>query len=225
MKRSFFLPLAAVAASLSMTQAAVITWGAVGTNIQSTDLITAGTFAFAANGGSDAGGAVTVAGMPFVVAPIAAGVPGTVSNTGNGWFYSTATDDANLDIVLDSHTYISGANPGGIGRVDMGPLTPGNTYMVQMIAVGDTRGCCALRTQTVEDEFGNVSGAMARGDGAWVVGTFVADGTGVQSVFVAGATDPGLSGLVLRDLGVIPEPSGAVLTLLGLAGLALRRRR
>jgi hypothetical protein len=44
---------------------------------------------------------------------------------------------------------------------------------------------------------------------------------------VTGETDPGLSGLVIRDLGVtaVPEPSAAVLCLAGLLGLMVRRRR
>lgn len=46
-----------------------------------------------------------------------------------------------------------------------------------------------------------------------------------QSLFVTGDTDPGLSGMVVRDLGAIPEPATALLSLAGLLGLGLRRRR
>lgn len=191
--------LGALCASSIAALAAPITWEPVGTNIQSTDLIQTGTFVFAANGGADAAGAVTVGAATFTVAPFTAAETGNVSNTGNGGFYAPVTDDANLDAILDSHTYISQGNPNGRGRIDITPITPGLTYTVQLIAVGDTRACCATRAQTAEDELGNVSDPMVRGDGAWVVGTFVADSI-TQSIFVTGATDPGLSGLLVYEV-------------------------
>lgn len=226
MKKTLCTSLVGIAASISLSQAAVVSWGPVGTGIQVGDLITSGTLLYALNGGADAAGIGTTSnGVLFAqAAPITAAVTGAVSNTGNGGFYSPTTGDAILDTVMDSHTYISTANPNGNGQLDLIGLTPGNIYEVQMIAVGDDRGCCATRTQFVDDGNGNMSGAMTRGTGDWVVGTFTATAA-TESFFVTGATDPGLSGLVLRDITAVPEPSGALLALLGLAGFGMRRRR
>ena len=209
---------------VALSQAATVSWGPVGSGIQVGDLITDGSPYAAVNGGSDTtGGAVTIGDNVFTVGPINSAVAGVVSNTGNGGFYSPSSGNASLDIIMDSHTYISTANPGGIGQIDI-PVTPGNSYLVQFIGVGDDRGCCATRTQSVNDGNGNISGDLTRGTGDWVVGSFTADGAS-QSFFVSGDNDPGLSGLIVRDLGAVPEPGTALLSFAGLLGLALRRRR
>lgn len=223
MKLTKLVSAGAFLGGVALSQAAVVSWGSVGTGIQVGDLLTNGAPYAAINGGADGAGGVTVGDNVFTVAPITSAVNGTVSNTGNGGFYGPSSGDANLDIIMDSHTYISGANPNGNGQIDI-PVTPGNMYMAQFIAVGDTRGCCSTREQFVDDGNGNVSGALVRGGGDWVVGTFVAD-SAMQSFFVTGATDPGLSGLVVRDLGAVPEPGTTLLSAAGLFGLALRRRR
>lgn len=185
---------------LTLSHAAVVTWESSGTGIQVGDLITNGNPYSAINGGADnAGGAVTIGDNVFTVGPITSAVAGAVSNTANGGFYSPSSGDTNLDIVMDSHTYISTANPTGQGQIDI-PVTPGNTYMVQFIGVGDDRGCCGTRVQFVVDGNGNTSSGLTRGTGDWVVGTFIADSPN-QSFFVTGETDPGLSGLIIRDLG------------------------
>ena len=184
---------------LTLSHAGVVSWGPVGTGIQVGDLIVDGTPYAAVNGGSDAAGAVTIGDNVFTVGPINSAVVGTVSNTGNGGFYTPSSGDANLDVIMDSHTYISGGNPTGQGQIDI-PVTPGNSYMVQFIGVGDDRGCCGTRVQFVADGNGNISGGLTRGTGDWVVGTFIAD-TPNQSFFVTGENDPGLSGLIVRDLG------------------------
>ncbi|MEN8774972.1 MAG: PEP-CTERM sorting domain-containing protein [Akkermansiaceae bacterium] len=210
---------------IALSQAATVSWGAVGTGIQGGDLITDGNPYAAVNGGADngGGGAVTIGDNVFTVGPINSAVAGTVSNTNNGGFYSPSSGNTSLDIIMDSHTYITAANPNGVGQIDI-PVTPGNSYLVQFIGVGDDRGCCATREQFVDDGNGNMSGALTRGGGDWVVGSFTADGP-LQSFFVTGETDPGLSGLIVRDLGAVPEPGTALLSLAGLVGLSLRRRR
>ena len=224
MKRKKLISIGVLFGGIALSQAATVSWGPVGSGIQVGDLITDGSPYAAVNGGSDtAGGAVTIGDNVFTVGPINSAVAGAVSNTGNGGFYSPSSGDAGLDIIMDSHTYISTANPGGIGQIDI-PVTPGNSYLVQFIGVGDDRGCCATRTQSVNDGNGNFSGDLTRGTGDWVVGSFTADGAS-QSFFVSGANDPGLSGLIVRDLGAVPEPGTALLSFAGLLGLALRRRR
>ncbi|MDB4713233.1 PEP-CTERM sorting domain-containing protein [bacterium] len=224
MKKTKLISAGVFIGGVALSQAATVSWGPVGSGIQVGDLITDGSPYAAVNGGADtAGGAVTIGDNVFTVGPINTAVTGSVSNTNNGGFYSPSSGDANLDIIMDSHTYISAANPNGVGQIDI-PVTPGNSYLVQFIGVGDDRGCCLGRTQFVEDGNGNISGALTRGDGDWVVGTFTADDVN-QSFFVSGANDPGLSGLIVRDLGAVPEPGTALLSFAGLLGLALRRRR
>ena len=205
------------------TQAAVVSWGAVGSGIQSTDLIETGSPYAAIDGGADSATTFTIGTNVFTGGGFATAQAGDIINT-PGTFYAPATDNSNLDILMDSHTYIANANPNGVGIVAF-PVTVGNAYDVQFIGVGDSRSCCLGRAQNVNDGNGNISGDLIRGNGDWVVGNFVAD-TELQTFFVAGATDPGLSGLIVRDLGpAIPEPGSALLSLVGLLGLTARRRR
>ncbi|MBQ99291.1 MAG: hypothetical protein CMO60_00335 [Verrucomicrobiales bacterium] len=203
-------------------QAAVVSWGAVGSGIQSTDIIETGSPYAAINGGADPASSFTIGTNLFTGGEFAAALAGNISNA-VGPFYSPATPGP-LEAVMDSHSYISGANPNGVGVIAI-PVTVGNAYDIQFIGVGDDRTCCATRGQNVADSLGNTSGDLIRGTGDWVVGNFVADSE-FQQFFVAGAIDPGLSGLVVRDLGpAIPEPGSALLSLVGLLGLTARRRR
>lgn len=223
MKNTKTMILGAFAGSLMTAQAAVVSWGAVGSGIQSTDLIETGSPYAAINGGADPGLAFTIGTNAFTGGGFVGAAAGSVSNT-TGTFYTPPTDNVNLDTIMDSHTYITGANPNGVGVVAI-PVTVGNAYDIQFIGVGDSRNCCNTRAQFVNDGNGNTSGGLIRGTGDWVVGNFVADSE-LQQFFVAGAIDPGLSGLIVRDLGpAIPEPGSALLSLVGLLGLTARRRR
>lgn len=223
MKNTKTMILGAFAGSLMTTQAAVVSWGAVGSGIQSTDLIETGSPYAAIDGGADSATTFTIGTNVFTGGGFATAPAGDIINT-LGTFYAPATDNSNLDILMDSHTYIANANPNGVGIVAI-PVTIGNAYDIQFIGVGDSRGCCSGRAQNVNDGNGNISGDLIRGNGDWVVGNFVAD-TELQTFFVAGANDPGLSGLIVRDLGpAIPEPGSALLSLVGLLGLTARRRR
>ena len=54
-----------------------------------------------------------------------------------------------------------------------------------------------------------------------VIGTFTADGNS-QDIWISGAVDAGISAYVLTS--TVPEPSSAMLVLMGCLGLAARRR-
>lgn len=169
--------------------------------------------------------------IPFT----AAEYPGSTSDTGT-FFTGDGGDTGNADLntVLNSH----GWNADGATVVVDG-LTTGNDYQIQLL-MGDTRGCCADRTQTASDGT-NVSEPFSRAGGS-VVGSFTAASDSL-SLEIAGATDPGLSGYILYDATagsvsavnftsdgvsptvVVPEPSSIVLSLIALAGLFGRRRR
>ena len=218
---------ASVAATLlsfaNLAPAANVTWGPVTQITSPASLNQTGTFVSALNlGGTQ--GTLPIAGTDIVFtdgALTAAVGTGTVSNSYNATYYDPTTGDTNLDAVLDSHSYLAGANPAGRARIDLTGLTPGTPYLVQFIGVADIRTCCADRLQTVDDGFGNSSGPLQRGLANSVTGTFIADAT-TQSLFVSGSNDPGLSGLVLR---AIPEPTSLTALALTATTTLLRRRR
>ncbi len=171
--------------------------------------------------------------IPFT----AAEYPGSTSGTGT--FFSDAGDTGNADLnmVLDSH----GWNSAGATLIVEG-LTAGNEYQIQLL-MGDTRECCADRTQTASDGT-NVSEPFSRAGGS-VVGSFTATG-GSLSLDIGGeGPDPGLSGMILVNSttgqlaqainfasdGVgptvtIPEPASVSMLVFAMLGaLGLRRRR
>lgn len=205
--------------AMGAASAASITWQPVLVNTTAGDIITDGSLHSSSNsaGGSDQ----TINGVTFsadAVGPLGSNAGGTFYTTGTG---VNTTGDVSLDGLLDSHSYIAGG-----GSFDISGLVAGNSYTIQIIAVGDTRGCCADRNQQFGGG-GNVSGDLRRGDPSSVVGNFIADGpTQTIDVLVGGGTssDPGLSGFQVRNV-TIPEPGTALLSFAGLLGLALRRRR
>jgi len=206
----------------SAASAAQVNWGPVTSITSVADLNQTGTFVAGVNTGVTTPGSFAISGtdITFQNGGLTDRVVGFVTNTGPGGnFYVPTTGNANLDTVLDSHSYIAMGNPNGRGVVALTNLVVGQQYLLQVIAVADDRACCATRTQTVDDGLGNVSGAMQRGLAQSVTGTFTADAT-TQSFFIAGVNDPGLSAYQLR---AVPEP--ACLALFALAGWALHVRR
>lgn len=105
---------------------------------------------------------------------------------------------------------------------DITGLNVGDSYDIQIFAVGDTRGCCSTRTQSFSGDGVVFSDLLSRNDPSSVVGSFVADAD-FQTITVNGPTDPGLSGFQVRNVTAIPEPSAFLLA--GLSGLSLLLRR
>jgi hypothetical protein len=207
-----------IALALAVTgsaSAATITWDAVIVNTAASDISTAGTLHFSSNssGPTDQ----TINGVTF-----AADGGGPLGSNASGNYYTlgvNTTGDIGLDTLLDSHSY----QGGGGANFDLTGLVSGEAYQIQIIGVGDSRGCCASRTQNYSGDGVAISGDLLRSDPSSVLGTFVADGA-TQNIMVGGAEDPGLSGYQVRNMS-IPEPGTALLSFAGLLGMALRRRR
>ena len=210
--------LALAVIATGSVSAAAITWDAPIVNTTAADISTDGTLHIASNsaGPTDQ----TINGVTFSAqsgGPLASNASGTFYTTGGG---VNTTGDIGLDTLLDSHSY----QGGGGANFDIIGLTSGDTYEIQIIGVGDTRGCCATREQNFSDDGVVFSGDLLRSDPSSVIGTFLADAA-TQNIIVGGATDPGLSGFQVRNISTIPEPGTALLSFAGLLGMALRRRR
>jgi hypothetical protein len=196
--------------------AATITWDPIVVNTTASDILTAGTLHIAIDAASTDNN--TVNGVTFV-----GGNPLTGNGEGTFWTLGAGvntTGDLGLDNLLDSHSYTP-ATPSS-GTFDIVGLTVGESYLIQIIAVGDTRGCCAGRTQSFGGG-GSFSADLTRSDPSSVVGYFTADAI-TQTITANGSQDGGLSGYQVRNVA-IPEPGSALLSLVGLLGMAARRRR
>ena len=115
-------------------------------------------------------------------------------------------------------------------------LTPGDEYLVQWWAqdAGRPQNFFTILEDTVRL---NLDNSPDDDFGSFVVGTFIADASGTQSINANGeltgnaGAGPGrtqLNAIQLRNITVstaIPEPSSATLIGVGFAGLALLRRR
>ena len=215
---------------------ASITWDAVDTETTASDLIGGPTIPFVAAtypGGGNAGG-------------------NDDGSTSGNFFTSGGGDTGNegLNEVLNSHGWKGGTPAAQIITLD--GLTAGEDYRIQVLAAGDTRGCCNTRTQTADDLVGSISGEMTRGDDS-VVGTFTAT-SATQEIEIAGGQDPGLSGYILTRVTAgradgevlvealnygfgangagmpstvvtVPEPNSVALLLVASLSLLMGRRR
>jgi hypothetical protein len=212
--------------------AAEVSWGDVFDIVTDADIdMSLPVVVEAANVGDEPSGDVDVvlSGKTVTFAPLGvfAGV-----NTGAGGIPELAsTGNAALDQVLESHSWEGGSYPPESAvPFSIGGLNVGQPYQVQFVAAADGRGCCASRTQVLQDTAdgtGNNSGPLARGsndlqDGTAlvgsVIGTFTADAD-MQDFWISGATDPGLSAYIVTT---VPEPSSVAILALACIGFAVR---
>jgi len=163
----------------------------------------------------------------------------------------TFTNDDSLMGLAGGSGMLAGANPGDPGgyntlldqldhgdssinnpwpiQVGGGNLVAGDSYDIQLWYT-DRRGFAGPFTQNYSDGNGNTVNLVAggaNGFGQFVVGTFVADGTGSQTLEIAGGGPPGephLNAYQIRGVGV-PEPTTFLLGGLGLISLGFGTRR
>ncbi|MDB6076257.1 MAG: hypothetical protein JWO82_4 [Akkermansiaceae bacterium] len=211
------------------SSAATINWGASNLISGASDVSVQGDYfgSWAPNNGD--ANLTPVNGVSFQGYP---DLPGFTQNLVDGGQYygAASTPDADYNNLLSFGRY---GDQGVNYSFSWNGMIAGHTYQVQIWA-SDTRNIGQTRWENFSGDGGDVSPdvylpADGSTGGHYIIGTFVADGTGTQTINIdPNGTDGGSAQVNLfqvRDLGVVPEPASAGLLTLGLAGAALRRRR
>jgi len=238
------LPAAGILASLvaapSLAGATPITWGAA-TNISGdADVSTSGSLVGAFNVGGPGVAATTVNGVVF--SPFA--LSGLSSTTGNftftnasGFASNNGTGGASAPFTSLSAGYraLLSSVAGDFGTpsiLTISGLTAGNTYQFEWwTSSSNVTGESTVATNVNSVSLSSNTGTAGGGVGQFAIGTFVADGSGIETItFTEGANSPDdfLNGFQLRAVAApaaVPEPATMLLFGSGIAMVARRVRR
>ena len=226
---------ATVAAMITApAEAANIIWGSPTTISGTSDVSTLGTTVGTWGPGDDWGGLnrsdfYPVNGVTFAAygsGPFGSWVSSSGLDDRYGGFGNPGTGDANYNYIAQTAIYSYGSSM----SLTWGGMTSGDTYLLQFWVHDGRNSVTAERSETLTGG-ANTSAALAygfgnSGPGQYVIGTFVADGTGTQTITMNafGGNDIGPSAqinlLQLRDITPVPEPSAVALLAAG-AGAAL----
>jgi hypothetical protein len=160
-------------------------------------------------------------------------IPSFNNSTGfydGGAYYNMTTSDANYNLLLRSGGYGNG-NPGSFSW----SVTPGHTYLVQLW-VNDGRNIGQTRWENFTGDTNTSANVLYGSDGSglgqYVIGTFVADGSGSQSITMTpnavggtGNASIQLNALQVRDITPVPEPTSLALLGVGFCAMFYRSRR
>jgi MYXO-CTERM domain-containing protein len=215
---------------LNSVEGAIITWGTPTTISGDSDVITDGILVSAIDISTNAINP-TVNGVTFVSGTGAAGFSsGTVQNTfGSASAPFSGLSSSYKDLLMSGIFSYDGNNPAPMFTLTLTGLTINNTYKFQVwrnesvIDGANRQGDVVAGNSVTLDQN---STEAAGGVGQFVVGTFVADATTQAIAFSGGNVINLANAYQLRDVTVVvPEPTGALLALLGLIGLVASRRR
>lgn len=146
-------------------------------------------------------------------------------------FNSPGTSDNNYNTILQAAIY----NNGEAMSLTWGGMTAGDTYLLEFWVQDGRNSTTAERSETLTGG-ANTSAALAYGSGAngpgqYILGTFVADGTGTETLTINpfGGADIGPSAQVnllqLRDISPVPEPSTLAFLAMGTGAMLFGFRR
>jgi hypothetical protein len=137
--------------------------------------------------------------------------PGSTLDNGYDGFGSPNTPDANYNTLLKYARFSNeGTTP---ATFSWSGMTPGNTYLIQFW-VNDARNIGESRSETITGGSSTSTpltfGSDGSGPGQFIIGTFVADGSGGQTLtltpFSSGANpDPQINLFQVRDISVKPN--------------------
>src|SRR6266436_1798542 len=126
-------------------------------------------------------------------------------------YNSPGTADNNYNTILKAAVYSSGSSI----ALTWGGMTPGDTYLLQFCVQDGRNSTTAERSETITGGANTAAalayGAGSSGPGQYILGTFVADGTGMETLTLnaLGGADIGPSAQVnlmqLRD--ITPRPN------------------
>jgi hypothetical protein len=145
--------------------------------------------------------------------------------------FIASTPDSNYNFLLASCVYSYGSSIG----LTWGGMTPGDTYQLEFWVNDGRNSITAERNETLTGGASTSAalfyGTSGTGPGQFVLGTFVADGTGTETLTInaAGGADIGASAQVnlmqLRDITPVPEPSTLAVLAMGTGAILLGFRR
>jgi hypothetical protein len=132
-------------------------------------------------------------------------------DNGYNGFGNPNTSDANYNALLQYATFAN-ETPNSF---TWGGMTPGDTYLVELW-VNDGRNIGQARSETFVGGSGTSAsvlyGSDGSGPGQYVIGDFVADSTGTETISIDAASsganpDAQLNLFQVRDVTAVPEPT------------------
>ena len=230
-----------ISASALVANAANITWQSPTTISGTSDVKTTGTLVGTWGPGDDWGGSLRsdnypVNGVTFAAygsGPFASFVSTSGLDNRYEYYGNPNTADANYNYLLQTAIYSNGE---GIS-LTWGGMTAGDTYALEFWVNDGRNNVTAERSETLTGG-ANTSAALAygtgpggTGPGQFILGTFVADGSGQQTITLnpSGGADIGPSAqinlLQLRDITSVPEPSTIAYLAMGIGSMFIVLRR
>jgi hypothetical protein len=209
-----------------------ITWQTPLTISGDSDVNTEGTLfgTWAPYNGDAASGGLVVNGVNFNAYPTLPGATDDFDNGGgNGTFATPSTSDSNYNDLLNAGAFGNTSNPYTISWTSM---TPGDDYLVELWVNDGRNSTVNQRTETITGG-ANTSEALAYGSGdsgfgQYIIGTFVADDSGDETITLTpGAAFPSaqFNLLQVRDITPVPEPSALAILAAGVGATIFGSRR
>jgi hypothetical protein len=233
------MSIVSVLTAVAQAQNANISWQSPTTISGTSDVSTLGTVVGTWGPGDDWGGVnrsdyYPVNGVTFAAygsGPFASFVSSSGLDDRYEYYNSPGTLDANYNYDLQTSIYSYGENI----SLTWGGMTAGDTYQLEYWVQDGRNSTTAERSETLTGG-ANTSGALAFGSGStgpgdFIIGTFVSDGTGTETLTVtpSGGPDIGPSAQVslmqLRDITEVPEPSTLALLVSGAGAMSYGFRR
>ena len=228
--------LAGLFAAAANAQNANITWGAPAIISGTSDVSTEGTVIGTWAPGDDAYNpdSLPVNGVTFNAygsGPFNSLVSSSGINDHYTGYDSPGTLNANYNTILQAAIYSYGSTI----SITWGGMTAGDSYQLEFWVQDGRNSTTAERSETLTGG-SSTSGSLAFGSGStgpgdYITGTFLADGTGTETLTVnaLGGPDIGPSAqinlLQLRDITSVPEPSALACLAVGAGTMFLGFRR